>query len=605
MVDTYSNLSLECRSLAAVTNERGKLSFPPSWLLIISCFSFVISMTVLFLGAWKIGVTWDEKTQVAMLQTYLDQGWHVTSDALLGDGLDPNYIFGVFVYGPVGELLPHSVAVLLGQETWGVQELTAGAYSARHVGIALTAVIGIAAVLATVRMITRSWRWALLGGAITSSIPLWIGHGMMNIKDLPTAVGYTIATMGLVALFRNDYFANRWARITAILGIGFGAVLAAGTRPAIGLPIAGTIVFVSLWALLLSYRNGDPWGKGTRILRRFVEAVAAISGGYAILVLIYPKAFLDPINLGIKAVLESALYPMSEAQLTAGAWMVQPVSWSYLPLWFGAQLPLLILFGSLMAVLFWVLSNWKLLIFPRNSRTARASTNIELNVQALPVLMQAGLLPLAAIVGSSTLYNGTRQMLFVVPAAAILATLGVWKLTQILKARDFKGWLTTLGIVVAFGIIVPAVSQVLLFPYSYTYFNAIASVAPIDRNWPTDYWRASGNELWRAVPEGGLVSCAFEQLQKGEIFLCDTQGMFQPFLEELGKNAVPTTLRPNEYWFLQENNGVLDLPSGCRPFYTLTKPLFWQQITIGQIAICDSTVDTGQRNLQDPSQPIR
>jgi len=221
------------------------------------------------------------------------------------------------------------------------------------------------------------------------------------------------------------------------------------------------------------------------------------------------------------------------------------------------------------------------------------------------VIMQFGLLPLAAIVGSSTLYNGTRQMLFVVPAAAVLATMGIWKLAGVLSARSWRGWINTLWIGTAVGIVVPVVSQVFLFPYSYTYFNAIAAIAPIDRNWPTDYWRASGNELWRAVPQGGVVSCAFEQLQKGEIFPCETQGMFQPFLDQRGQNAAATTLDPNEYWFLQENSGVLDLPNGCRPFYTLTKQLFWQEITIGQIAICDQTIDTGQRNLIDPSQPLR
>jgi len=565
----------------------------------------MVSLTVLFLGAWQVGVTWDEKTQVSMLQTYFDQGWHVTTDALLGDGLDPDYIFGVFVYGPVGEFLPHAIAVLLGQETWGMQELTAGAYSARHIGIAITAVLGILAVLATVKVITKSWRWALLGGAVIASVPLWIGHGMVNIKDLPAAVGYTIATLGLVALFRADYFTNRWIRSTAMLGIAIGAVLAAGTRPAIGLPIAGTIVVTSAWALLVSHRNGDPWGKRIRVPRRFLEAVGAISVGYIILILIYPKAFLDPINLGIKAVLESALYPVNEAQLTAGTWMIQPVSWSYLPLWFGAQLPLLVVFGALVGIAFWVFSSWKLLFRPKSLSKRSLVPRSEFNFQTLPVFMQFGLLPLAAIVGSSTLYNGTRQMLFVVPAAVALATLGVWKLAGVLKAKNWRGWLATLWIATAFGIVVPVVSQVFLFPYSYTYFNVLAAIAPIDRNWPTDYWRASGNELWRAVPEGGVVSCAFEQLQKGEIFPCESQGMFQPFLDQRGDNAAPMVLGPNEYWFLQENSGVLDLPDACRPFYKLTKPLFWQEITIGQIAICDSTIDTGQRNLIDPSQPIR
>jgi len=540
-----------------------------------------------------------------MLQTYFDRGWHVTTDALLGDGLNPDYIFGVFVYGPVGEFLPHAVAVALGQESWGAQELTAGAYSARHIGIALTAVIGIAAVIAIVKVMTRSWRWAFLGGAVIASVPLWIGHGMINIKDLPAAVGYTIATLGLVALFRSDYYSNRWMRTTAWLGIAFGAVLAAGTRPAIGLPIAGTIVATSIWVLIISWRNGDPWGRQIRLTRRFLEAVGAISVGYITLILIYPKAFLDPIHLGIKAVLESALYPVNEAQLTAGTWMVQPVSWSYLPLWFGAQLPLLVVFGALFGIAFWVYSSWKLFVQSKSLTANFVQARSESNFQMLPVIMQFGLLPLAAIVGSSTLYNGTRQMLFVVPAAAVLATMGIWKLAEVLSARGWRGWINTLWIGTAVGIVVPVVSQVFLFPYSYTYFNAIAAIAPIDRNWPTDYWRASGNELWRAVPQGGVVSCAFEQLQKGEIFPCETQGMFQPFLDQRGQNATATMLDPNEYWFLQENSGVLDLPNGCRPFFALTKPLFWQEITIGQIAICDSTIDTGQRNLIDPSQSLR
>lgn len=565
-----------------------------SWIII------TVSFVILIAGAIFIGVTWDEKNQVMMLQTFFDRGWHMTEDALLGNKPDPAFIFGVFVYGPVGEFLPHAVAVLTGQESWGQQAYSAGAYAARHVGIAIQAFLGIVAVGGIVQLITRSWRLAILAAAVISSIPLWIGHGMMNIKDIPSATGYTIATLGLVALMRDDYFTDRKIRSLALGSIVTGAILAAGTRTAIGLPIAAAIVGAFIIQWLVARRVGKSEVSRVRPVRRFFEGTLAISVGYLGLLAIYPKAFVDPIGLGIKAVLESALYPVSEAQLTAGVWMTQPVSWSYLPLWFGAQLPILVIIGTLVGVVWWLRQLWRA-TFP----VAASQNSREFTVQLFPVSLQLLLLPLAAMIGGATLYNGTRQMLFVVPAAAVFTTIAMWRLSLFVVSKGWLRGLKAMWIGVSLGLIVPVVSQIFLFPYSYTYFNAVAAIAPIDGNWTTDYWRASGNELWRMTPEGGRVSCAFEQQQKGEIFLCETQPMFQPFLEERGDNAGFYQLEANEYWYLQENNGFMELPPGCRIYDKLTRPLFLRDITIGQIAICDDRIDTGQRNMQDPSDPIR
>ena len=87
---------------------------------------------------------------------------------------------------------------------------------------------------------------------------------------------------------------------------------------------------------------------------------------------------------------------------------------------------------------------------------------------------------------------------------------------------------------------------------------------------------------------------------KGEFFPCTEQPMFEPFLEERGRDAPTVTLAGNEYWFMRENSGPLEIPPGCRAFTEINRPLFWRDITIAQIHICDDRVDTGIRNMADP-----
>ena len=79
----------------------------PRPVLLISIGAVVIGFAMMLLGGWLGGVTWDEKTHVLMLKTYFSDGWNVSPDALIAGMPDPAYIWGVYVYGPVGELVAH------------------------------------------------------------------------------------------------------------------------------------------------------------------------------------------------------------------------------------------------------------------------------------------------------------------------------------------------------------------------------------------------------------------------------------------------------------------------------------------------------------------
>lgn len=568
----------------------------PRWLVVLLWMIAGIAIIMLLAGAVIVGTTWDEQVQALQLQTYFAQGWHVTADALINGVPDPSYIFGTYVYGPVGEFLPHLVNVLLGNETFTTVSTSASAFAGRHVGTAVSSILGAIAVAGITRVVTNSWRWALLGAVVLLVTPLWLGHGMFNIKDVPAAVGYSIATLGIVLLTRLDYFTNARIRILAFSSIISGSVLAAGTRTALGLPLAATIPIAIAFMWLSARRYGPNGLHPIRSFRRLVEGVVSMAAAYLVLLLIYPNAYRDPVQLGIHAILDSANYPVSEAQLTNGQWMLQPVPWSYLPLWFAAQLPLLMLCAALFFMIVWAWESARGILLRRESHVS-----VEQNIAAFPVLLQASLLPVLAAIGQSTLYNGTRQMLFVVPAIAVLSTLGLERLCTYLLRLGKKNWLRAVWIVIALGISIPFIAQMRLFPYNYTFFNAVATAPGIDGRWATDYWRASGRELIQRVPLGGTESCGTEQLAKGQgVFPCLSQPMFSTYSTERGLKAKSGSLDQHQYWFIRENSGNLDLPPGCEPFDEITRQLFWERITIGQIAICDSRIDQGKRNMADP-----
>lgn len=557
----------------------------PIPILVVAGLVLLMGAVITVVGAYAIGVTWDEKTNMLSLQNFFDQGWNITADAILDGQPNPDYIWGIYVYGPISLLLTHALASLAGAESWGQVAFTADAYAWRHVGGAIIGLVGICAAGLIVRVVTASWRWALIGAAMLAVIPMWTGHSMMNIKDGPVGTGYTIATLGLVLVMRQDYLGRRWVRWAGLSAVFAGAFLAAGTRAASGVPIAGSVVLAAVvWWLVMRRDPGlRPREAFRGALRRLIEAGLALAVTYGALVLAYPNVWRNPFTLAYQAVVVSAKFPFDEPILFAGTWVDQPVPWTYLPGWFLAQLPLLVVVGVAGFVIVWA---WQAVraALGREPGIGRATL-----VEMSPVLLQALLLPVIAVVVQTTMYNAVRQFVFVVPAAAVLATLGVWAAFRWMDGRHMaRGWTIGAWSLVGLGLLVPAVSQLLLYPYAYTYYNAATALRSIDNTWPTDYWRASSNELMRRLPVEGPESCAYEQTRKGQAMPCSDQPMFEPYLDQRGADAQRGMLEPGQYWLVRENQGRATIPQGCVVFDEVTRPLFWQTITIGQILRCDA-----------------
>lgn len=423
-------------------------------------------------GSLRTGVSWDEPFHVMRLRNYLDHGWFaldwsVASGASTSDGGN------TLVYAPVTMLLLHGLGVLAGTETWGVVVTTPEAYAVRHLGVVLIGLLGTAAAAATTRVLLGSWRWALVTAAALLALPMWTGHLMFNIKDVPVATGYSLMTLALVAMVSAPPGLVRGAGRVAVLAGGI--VLMVGTRPAMASAVlVGALV---LGAGVVASRSRPVGGLGRS------TALEAAGGGVLaglVLVVAYPEVFARPMLL-LRSVEQSSSFRDSDG---ASVW--------YIPFYLLAQFPLLLqgLAALGLAAVFLVVRRWQHETVPA--------------VRLMLVVAQLVVLPLVAIAKGSELYNGLRQLLFVTPAWAVLVTLGLAHSLAWARRRG-PGRVRLVGAAAAVALAAPVVDQALLFPYQYTYYNAALDLTGADVQ--SDYWRTSVPELLPDLPTDGPIVC--------------------------------------------------------------------------------------------------
>lgn len=549
----------------------------PTALLVLAGVVVAVNVAVLFLGAWDIGVTTDEPIHVDRLQRWFDHGWYAPSSQMAGSEPDPS-VSGLYVYGPVAALLAHVVSVLGGTESWGVLSGAPDAYATRHVAVALLSLLAAAAVAAIVRLLLGSWRWALVAAAILTAIPTWTGHGMFNIKDTPVAAGYIVVTLGLVALARPSAPTSRRVRVLGAVAVGGGSVILVGTRPGTWVALLLSVAFMLVLTWGADLLGPDRSVAASALRSRLGSAVLGLLAAWAVLLVVYPTLFAVPGRL-VAAFADSADYPWNDTILTAGMTLSMPPPPYYLPLWFGAQTPVLLLVLALGGIVSPILLLLRV-------RSGGASADVALATGQAIVSAQAVLLPLGAVVTSAVLYDGTRQVLFVLPAFAVSATVATWLVCRRLSATNRLRWRTGLVWALGLSLVVPTVTAARLFPYSYTWFNGIASTAPVDGVWMTDYWSASNRESIPLLPAGSEQGC-HEWTPEAQLLACDDFAEQAVFWPTRGTGIDAPALGAGEYAQLSFNRGSVVPPEGCTKVAAVSRPLFFREITMSFTMRCD------------------
>lgn len=501
-------------------------------------------------GAFRGAPMVDEILHVVKLRNYLTSGWYALNGDLAAPGGPAGPGSTTFVYGPVSSLLLHLLNVVFGNEGWRDVSVTAAAYHVRHVGVALIGLAGAAAAAATTRALTGSWRWASLTAATLLALPMWTGHAMFNIKDIPVASGYAIFTLGLVLMAGRP---RLWRPVAASV-VALGAILMVGTRPGMWpAVVVGAVVLCISAVVARSARQPGP---------RLLDLVVALVVAYAVLVVVYPHGFGHPGRILSTSSQESAAFAGHSGY---------PL---YLPKSLISLVPLVLLalsvVGTVMALVR-IVAGWR-------------TSTVEATRLAL-VGAQLTAFPVAIVITNAYLTHGLREVLFFAPAWAVMTTLGVVELTRRLHA--------TAGVIAAVGLALPLAAQAMLFPYQYGYYNLVGD--KVYHYAGTDFWRTSYAELIGKIPTGGPVVCEPMVIDGVAQRWTDTYtyGLDDCATNPLGPIAaswkeqglpVANALPANQFYVLLKRKGAL--PANCSQVATVTRPVDLVQRVLTRAALC-------------------
>lgn len=360
------------------------------------------------------------------------------------------------------------------------------------------AFLGIAMWRATRSALAGAFTWALI-----MAMPTYVGMSHVNFKDAPVAAGMSMLSAGLILSRSASNPATRWVGATLLMIAG--SIVAVGTRVG-SWPLLLTLMFGSIFIFAL-----ESWRKGTQ------KRLWATVTGVALAIVSFPIFlwFTNPFaqrNLPqwfLDSLIVMRDYPMDMIVRVAGSdFSTTDLPWWYAPAWLGAQLPILAaigITGGLVSVAASLMRKpWAL---PRG--TISSTT---------PVLLQGLALPAVIVLTGSVLYDGLRHILFILPALAAIAGIGIATMEKNAKVRSSQA----LVVVASTALIIALAgtwATIRWLPYSYAFINPLAGAISDDRAWELDYWGVSGAEGARRLQEAGLSTFTVEPSLNTTYFL--------------------------------------------------------------------------------------
>ena len=543
--------------------RRGASKKLPPWVVWGAGVLVVLGSTQMLVGSIQTGITIDEGYHVGHLQNFLD-GRNYSSES----------------YGPAAALVGHVVNIALGNETWGLVSSAPEAFAGRHLGMAFLGVLALMAVGLTVGVMVGSWTWGLVGGAVIASLPLWVGHSMFNIKDIPAGSGYAVFTAGLVVL-AVDRFSRPLRLSLGLVLVVLGVLLGIGTRPGLWpMFVASALVALVAWSVGHFLRRSRLSTASQRNL------VLGVLGGVVVftaslLLLLFFTEFGRELS---DAVTRSLDHPWSKSRRYAGlrvfnrpdALLVFQILLSQIP----AVIAALFLTGIVTGVIAVV----------RDIRRGESFSAVSrvFAIVAVPVFTPF----FVVAVFSPVLYDGIRQILFVLPGVAVIAAIGLWGVLRsalwLFESRRVVK--TSFGVALGVVLSLVAVDQLRLFPYNYVYVNVVAQGAGMSGAWESDYWDSSMREgISDAVVAGDPVVCG----RGHETFwnISDIHSpcvTISPYLTALAP-LEESTLGEREFWTIRSERELMQYgprAPNCFPESAVTRTLRFEPLVMSRLYRC-------------------
>jgi hypothetical protein len=365
-------------------------------------------------------------------------------------------------------------------------------YETRHLLGGLIGVVGLAGTWRLGRLLGGE-RVGFLALLLLLLTPAYYGHSFNNPKDAPFA-----AAMAWTLFYMCRALSTLPApRFSVVVKLGVTLGVALGIR--VAAVLVGPYMLVGLALYLVGvWRERRSLGAVRNCLwmavRRLLPATAI---AYVVMGIFWPWGVMRPLNPFV-ALSDFSNLPVNLDTLIGGVWVkATQLPRDYLPDYLLVNLPEVVLFGLVVAIVFAVL--WWIGRVRHGPPFPTGGGAAELRAEQILLVVLAGFFPVIFFVFfRPTAYNGIRHFLFVVPPMAVLASLGIDRLWDRV-ARFGDKWGRLLAGALTIVLVIQAWVMAQLHPDEYVYYNVLTGgVKGAQGAYELDYW---GNSLLEATKD--------------------------------------------------------------------------------------------------------
>lgn len=345
----------------------------------------------------------------------------------------------------------------------------------------LTSLFGILAVAATIQ-IGRIWspRVGIYSGLILLLFPRFFGHSFNNIKDIPFAALFAwTAFLSIRLLLRK----KMRVRDLFLLAFVFGLTLSMRVG---GVIFLFYFLFFSLWIAAVK-KPGFDWWKPLLLATPFLFLVS-----WAVMIALWPYAHQSPIGNPLRSIMAAKDFARVYPVLFEGRhFLSNDLPWYYLVKYLVIVTPIHLLLLSVVGAVM-SLFQWK----------DRVGSDRSFLCFALFTWL---FLPIGYFMWTTpNIYDGCRHVLFVFPAMAVFAGIGLNGVHEKIQ----KKFRPALAHIVCAGVLLIGLPQlVLLHPYQTAYFNFAGGPREmLHRKYDVGYWADSLKECAEWINERQALS---------------------------------------------------------------------------------------------------
>jgi len=347
-------------------------------------------------------------------------------------------------------------------------------FLARHI---VNFVFGIIALIGAYRIASQLGgpRAGLAAVILLVLTPRFYGHMFNNPKDIPFAAMFALSLSYILRFYRR-LPAPPWS-LALKTGLAIGCTL--GIRIGGGLLYGYLAVAVLCWAAVYLISGRRPRYPLISFLQGAGGGLLVIAVSWLTMMIAWPFTQTAPLTHPFAALRTMAKFPWNAAVWFRGEFVpVKELPWDYLPTWLAISLPESYLIAGAAAltavVCFWI-------------RFRNRPANWHPLVMAALLLFAAVFPWVYVLYKQSTIYDGLRHFLFILPIFAALGGAGwcaFWrsKLPGAIKAP--------LAGLMMLSLLAALLDMAALHPYQYLYFNRLGGggFQHAAARFETDYW---------------------------------------------------------------------------------------------------------------------